>query len=163
MTFVRVGSGLPASSRRTFAPALPAAVHCMSAVLRHPWLRLLSQFARERQQPSMPSPLADVNRHVLSVVAGAPSWHTGSGGKGVGERSRSIRCVSLPATRLLPPLSRGYASTGRGLAHQGTPPPPGEASWAGLSHWRIGLSAAEQIGNSRNLVGTVDSDLPRAC
>ncbi|MFO0000140.1 MAG: hypothetical protein ACK559_03340, partial [bacterium] len=35
------GAGLPVSSRRTFTSALRAVVHCMSAALRQPWLRML--------------------------------------------------------------------------------------------------------------------------
>jgi hypothetical protein len=36
-----VKPGPPEPRRRTFATALPAFAHCMSAALRHPWLRLL--------------------------------------------------------------------------------------------------------------------------
>ncbi len=37
------GSGVALPRRRTFTPALRASAHCMSAALRHPWLRLLPQ------------------------------------------------------------------------------------------------------------------------
>jgi len=39
------------ASRSTFTSALQASVHCVSAALSHPWLRLLPQPARGHRQP----------------------------------------------------------------------------------------------------------------
>lgn len=60
----------PMSSRLTFTSGLQASVYCVSAALRHPWLRLLLQPAQGHQQPLPSRCMATAKNFVLPVVSG---------------------------------------------------------------------------------------------